>query len=119
MNLFQQNVIARENLKYLKYLEQKLRSKKILSPDDVRFQWQLDLAANGYNLWYVGQKQQIPMANQANQQPSGPAIAVSGCAVPAPAPGPTCSDVGAVSRGAPTIFFYQAHAYCDATTEGP
>ena len=48
--------------------------------DDLVLQWQPDLVANGYNLWYVGRKEDIPLARQ---QSAPPAIAVSGCAVPA------------------------------------
>jgi len=31
----------------------------------------------------------------------------------------SCTDLGAISRDAPAVFFYQVRAYCDALTEGP
>ena len=33
--------------------------------------------------------------------------------------GSTCTDLGAVSRSAPSVFFYQVRAYCDAANGGP
>ena len=41
------------------------------------------------------------------------------CAVPMPAGTNACTDAGAVPRGSPARFFYQARTYCDAATEGP
>lgn len=84
--------------------------------DNIGFTWFPDPLATGYNIWYVTQKQDIPLANEANQPPASPTL---GCADPTPAPGPTCTDTGGVSRGAPTIFFYQVHSICAAGQEGP
>jgi hypothetical protein len=58
----------------------------------------------------------IDLARQASQPP---AMGVAGCSAPAPAPGNACTDFGAISRGAPTVFFYQVRAACDALSEGP
>ena len=84
--------------------------------DDVSLSWVPDLAANGYNIWYVGRKDEIDLARQANQPPAVPVV---GCATPSPASGSSCTDVGGVSRGVPTIFFYQVRAFCDPLAEGP
>lgn len=90
--------------------------KQPASLDDVAFIWDPNPDAAGYNIWYVAQRQDIPLANEANQPPATPTL---GCADPTPAPGTTCTDSGAVSRGAPTILYYQVHTYCSAGQEGP
>jgi len=97
-------------------IERLLASKEPPVHDNIALEWLPDSAARGYNLWFVTRKEDIPLARQAS---SPPAIAVAGCAVPAPAMGLTCSDVGAISRDPSLAFFYQARAFCDATTEGP
>ena len=72
--------------------------------------------SSGYNIWYVTRKEDIALARQTS---SPPAVPVAGCAAPAPAAGLTCTDIGAVSRDPSLPFFYQARAFCDATTEAP
>jgi len=93
-----------------------LAVKSSTSPENIELQWLRDFAASGYNLWYVTRKGDIPLARQSS---SPPAIPVAGCAVPTPAAGLTCTDVGAISRDPSRPFFYQVRAYCDAVTEGP
>jgi hypothetical protein len=90
--------------------------KERANPDDIDFTWFPDGAGTGYNIWYVTSKEEIP---QARQSSSPPAIPVTGCAVPSPATATACTDQGAVSRDAPTAFFYQIRTYCDALNEGP
>jgi len=97
-------------------IQRLLASKESSTPDNIALEWLPDVAASGYNIWYVTRKEDVPLARQTS---SPPAIAVSGCAVPAPAAGLSCTDIGAVSRSPSLPFFYQARAYCDATTEGP
>jgi hypothetical protein len=84
--------------------------------DDVGLTWQADLAANGYNVWYVTTAAQVPFARQLD---SPPAVAVAGCGVPSPSPAASCTDVGAVGRSSPAVFFYQVRVYCDPLNEGP
>ena len=76
----------------------------------------MDLAAIGYNVWYVERKEDVPLA-RASSAP--PAVPVASCAIPSPTLVPACTDAGAVSRGAPGVSFYQVRAHCDALTEGP
>ena len=90
--------------------------KPLANHDSIDFTWDPDSAANGYNIWYVPLKADIPSARQTSSPPATP---VAGCSVPSPASGNACTDVGAVSRGTPTMFFYQVHSYCDAKSEGP
>jgi hypothetical protein len=90
--------------------------KQLANLDNIDFTWDPDPAANGYNIWYVLLKADIPKARQAS---APPALPVTGCAFPSPAIGNACTDVGAVSRNAPSSFFYQVHTYCDAASEGP
>jgi hypothetical protein len=66
-----------------------------------------DPAATGFNIWYVTRAADIDRARQGNQPL---ATGVTGCRAPAPAPGNSCTDVGALSRGAPTTFFYTRSA---------
>ena len=86
------------------------------TPGDLELRWQADPAANGYNVWYVGAKEDIVLANQRNVPPAAP---VGNCAVPSPATSTACTDIGGVGRGSPTTFFYQVRAYCDPGAEGP
>ena len=97
-------------------IERLLVSKPATMPDTIALAWLPDSAAAGYNVWYVTRKDDIDLARQSS---SPPAIPVAGCAVPTPAAGVTCTDVGAVSRDPSRPFFYQVRAYCDAVTEGP
>ena len=83
---------------------------------DIQFQWHRDLAAFGYNVWYVERKEDIPLA-RASSAP--PARAVASCALRSPELDPACTDPGGVSRDAPQPLFYQVRAYCDDETEGP
>jgi hypothetical protein len=92
-----------------------LAAKSLTAPGDVFVEWLPDAAAAGYNLWYVTDKADIPDARLGG----APAIPVAGCAVPTPAAGVTCTDVGAVTRDPSRPFFYQVRVYCDAMTEGP
>ena len=59
---------------------------------------------------------QIDLARAAS---SPPAIPVAGCAPPVSAATNACTDLGAVSRGTPALFFYQVRAFCDPASEGP
>jgi hypothetical protein len=86
------------------------------APDDIEMRWEPDPVANGYNIWYVLGKEDLPFARQSS---APPAIPVSGCAVPSPASGTVCIDAGAVSRDPVLPFFYQVRVYCDPATEGP
>jgi hypothetical protein len=97
-------------------IEQVKAVKQPADPDSIDFNWLADPAANGYNIWYVTAKEEI---DQARQSSSPPAVPVTGCSVPAPATATACTDQGAVSRDAPTSFFYQVRTYCDASNEGP
>jgi hypothetical protein len=90
--------------------------KQRASLDDIDLSWASDPVASAYNIWYVTRKVDIDLARQASQPP---AMGVAACSAPAPAPGNACTDFGAVSRGAPTVFFYQVRASCDALSEGP
>jgi hypothetical protein len=69
-----------------------------------QFEWGRDPNASEYHL------------NTASQPP---AMGVTGCSAPAPAPSNACTDLGAVSRDAPAVFYYQVRASCDAASEGP
>jgi hypothetical protein len=103
-------VLAASPIRQVKAVKQRARR------DDIDFTWLPDRVGNGYNIWYVLDKKDIPLARQSS---SPPAIPVDGCAVPAPATGPACTDHCAVSRGDPTLFFYQVRTCCDASNEGP
>jgi hypothetical protein len=83
--------------------------------DDIRLSWDGNPPAAGYNVWYVGEKQNLPLARQWREPH---AVGVTGCAVPSPAPGPAGTDAGAIPR-APAVLFYQVRAFLDAATEGP
>jgi hypothetical protein len=84
--------------------------------DNIDLSFSPDPVANGYNIWYVTRQADIDLARQASQPP---AMGVTGCSAPAPAPGNACTDFAAVSRGAPAIFHYQVRVSCDAASEGP
>ncbi|MFC2171536.1 fibronectin type III domain-containing protein [Acidobacteriota bacterium] len=82
---------------------------------DIDFSWQEDLRAiDGYNIWYVLQKMDIPFADMNNQPPAQP---VPGCCLPFPSLAIACSHSGAISEPDP-VHFYQVKGYC-VDEEGP
>jgi serine/threonine-protein kinase len=81
----------------------------------VTLTWDADAAAAGTNVWYVKAKDAIPLARQSSAPPANPVL---NC-VPKPAPSTICTDVGAVAREAPTLYFYQARSSCADSSEGP
>jgi hypothetical protein len=78
-------------------------SKTPPSLDDVEFSWNADSNANGYNLWYVTAKSDIP-GNSTN--PAATAVCLDSA-------NPTCTDVGGVPGTAGDIRYYNAIGVCE------
>jgi hypothetical protein len=77
----------------------------------VHFQWSALLdAKDGYNVWMVMAKQDIPLARAPGLPPA--------VAICVPTAVPSCDHLGAVPGPAGTVLFYQARALC-GTNEGP
>jgi hypothetical protein len=78
---------------------------------DIALSWQGDRsAADGYNVWYVTEKSELPACEGC-----AGSTAVAGCNPTGSQQATTCVDIGAVAGGAGDRRYYNARGVCQGT----
>ena len=82
-----------------------LKLVKSCDASDIIMTWAAELDANGYNVWFVDRKTDLPAADG-----SPPSLPVAGCLATAAT---TCTHAGAVSGPGSDANFYNVIGLCD------